>query len=148
MRQNLFLNGVAAVGVAPIKSTADANGVIIDMQGFGSLLLIAGIGVAADTIDASNYVVHKVYESDASDMTGETAVPRANILSEIAAGTAGEISLFDNVVHLASSCVHATIFPTKRYVRCKVDVTGTHTNGTPGAIFALKCDPGYRPANT
>jgi hypothetical protein len=52
------------------------------------------------------------------------------------------------VTHSADEAVHATVHPTKRYVKVAIDVTGTWTNGTPCYIAVLRHDKGYLPANT
>jgi|GEM_PF-2773313 len=148
MRMDVFHNAVAVNLMDPVNVTADkAADRAVDMTGFVGLIVIATVGATGDTVDGSNYIAHKAEECDTEDGS-YTAVPRGNIFSEIASGSAGEISLFDNATHSCDTAVHAVIYPTKRFVKIRSDVTGTHTNGTPQAIVGLKFGATYLPVNT
>lgn len=147
MPMDLYHSANVVRVVDPDTITADkAADNYVDMQGYqeGALIIIA-VGATGDTIDADNYIVHKVTECETSGGS-YTAVPRTNIMSAIAAGTAGEISLVNAATHTVDSVIHAHVRPTMRYIKVSADVTGTHTNGTPQSITVVRLGKKYQPA--
>ena len=146
MRDDLYHSASPVRVVDPDTVTADkAADNYVDMLGYESALILITVGATGDTIDANNYIAHKVEECDTSGGS-YTAVARSNIMSGIAAGTAGEISLVNAATHTVDSVIHAHVRPTMRYLKIRADVTGTHTNGTPQSICVVRLGKKYQPA--
>lgn len=115
--------------------TADQDGDGIDTQGFDSVMFAVAVGNSGDTLAAGLNIQLEVEESD--DDTTYTDVADADLQSWVAGANDGTFALIDAPTE--DSAVFLTGYKgSKRYVRLVVNVTGTHTNGTPiGAVAIL-----------
>lgn len=112
--------------LAPVVATETKTSATIDMDGANSLLICFECGVPGDTLSATVKFTPSLTESD--NDSDYTAVDAGNIngtLAVIASGTAAS----RQVVGYKG---------TKRYVKAVITAAGTHTNGTPWAVTAVK----------
>jgi hypothetical protein len=132
------------VSLAPATRTSDANGASVDRLGYeGPVTFMAQLGVAGDTLSASVKIEAEVQHCDdnstwvaAADADIETAVTGTNT------GTFASVQASGN----ANQTYTGRYIGSKRYVRCVMNLTGTHTNGTPSAVLAAKEQPRHAPA--
>ncbi len=129
--------------------TADENGSSIDRSLWETVGFQIHVGESGDTLSGSVYIDLVLQESDDdsawSDVSGDDMVVPA---STVHAGYQSTISngIFAVIDAAADddAIFRVQYRGTKRYVRVQVDVTGTHTNGTPIAISAIKTNPRYQ----
>lgn len=120
-----------AVLTAP---TIDRDGdVDVDTRGYNSCEIVVSVGVSGDTLAAGLNVSLELEDSE--DDSTYSDVADAQLLGATGGGS-GQFALINDPAE------DATVYRVgyvggKRYVRLKVNVTGTHTNGIPIAAVAL-----------
>ena len=126
----------------PVNITADQVSTGADRQGFEGLDLTAFIGLSADTLSGSVFIELKLEESDTLG-SGYTAVTDQNHVLLPAGETIAALGLFATINDPAEDNISKTIGyrGRKRFARINIDLTGTHTNGTPVAVSATKAFP-------
>ena len=134
--------------LAPAVYTADTNGLTIDRQGFESLTFALAIGAGGDTFTSSKRRDFIIEHSD--DGTTWSAVGADNVIG-LAADAVNGIVQSVKAAHASATTdrfgyVGGTIGQ-KRYVRCSLDVVGTHSAGTPIAITAILGHPHWQPVS-
>jgi hypothetical protein len=115
-----------------VNNDSEGTGDVVDLAGYEAAELIVDVGESGDTLSGSVYFDLILKEGDASDGSGMTAVAEADVLGDWATG-----GIFATVDAAAEdgAVFHVGYIGSKRYIRLYVDVTGTHTNGTPiGAV--------------
>lgn len=113
----------------PALKTASITSNTIDMQGYNSLVAIATIGATGDTLSGSVYWTVSIEESD--DDSTYTEVAAADLHNGV-----NNVVIDDNSEDQIP--VKYGYKGSKRYLRVKVTKTGTHTNGTPMGVIALR----------
>ncbi len=131
-------NNISVVQVFnPATRTAATTSAEIDAQGYNSLTVVFAVGLSGDTLSGSVYWTLKLTECDTSGGTF-TDVAAADIIGST------------NIV-IDSSSEDETAYKigykgSKRFVKGVATPTGTHTNGTPIGIVALKGHASLNPA--
>jgi len=123
--------------------TASANGTGVDTQGYDSLAFVVNVGESADTLSGSVYFDLLVQESD--DDSTYTDVAEADLDGGLVGGAAGAFALVDAAAEDDAAYTVGYIGGS-RYARCRIEVTGTHNNGTPIGAVSVKGNPKYGPA--
>jgi hypothetical protein len=121
--------------VDPVVITADANGASVDMFGYDSVAFYALLGESGDTLSGSVYVELEVEES--TDDSTFTDVADADITNSVTGTNTGTFGKIDAAAE--DDAVFMTQYRgTSRYVRPVINLTGTHTNGIPIGILAIR----------
>ena len=120
----------------PLTRTGDATSDEIDMLGFESLLLVANVGTSGDTLSGSLKIEFEVQHSDTSG-SNYAACADSDLLNAVTGTNTGCFAVID------ASGEDASVYKTgyigsKRFVKVVANVTGTHTNGTPTSVTAIK----------
>lgn len=115
--------------------TIDADGLSVDMKGYDRCTFVASLGDSGDTLAAGLYVELEVEESD--DDSSFTDVPDADLQGFVAGNNDGCFAYVDAPAEDQTVFV-ATYKGSSRYVRPVLNVTGTHTNGIPISIVAIR----------
>jgi hypothetical protein len=136
--RDLSNNVVAVVGTVPAVVTADANGTGVDLQGFESAMVIVNTGIEGDTLSGSVKFDFILEESD--DNSTFTAVTSSTSVTETSVDSSG-IFLTLDANGETPQITQIGYIGGKRYIRCKIDATGTHSNGTPMSIEVIKGNP-------
>lgn len=135
------INAFTTVGA----SAADADGAIIDTQGYEELTFVFAFGAEAYTANASNYVELVVKHGNdsglsdvdivpASDQVGTWETPASAVYKRLdAAGDSPAVYEFG-------------VKASKRYVRVSLNFEGTVTGGIPVAGIALLGGALHNPA--
>ena len=144
MIRDLYSNLGESTPIALVTHTADADGTGIDMQGFSSLMLVAVVGVSGDTLSGSVYIELEVEESD--DDSTYTDVANADLQNTVTGTNVGTFALIDDPAEDALT-YKTGYLGNKRYIRPVVNVTGTHTNGTPITVIAIRGHAENKPVN-
>ena len=132
-------NRVKAVTCQDAKVfTADTNGTTVDRIGFESVMFLVNSGIEGDTLSGSVKFDFILEESDDdatfSAVTSSTSVTEGSVDSSgifLTLDANGETPQTSQIGYIGG----------KRYVRVKIDVTGSHSNGTPISVQAVLGNP-------
>tara|TARA_Y100000004_G_scaffold32113_1_gene33615 strand:+ start:2456 stop:2887 length:432 start_codon:yes stop_codon:yes gene_type:complete len=129
---------VAVATQVPAVVTADANGTGVDLQGFNSAMVVVNTGAEGDTLSSSvkfEFILeHSDDDSTYSAVTSSTDVTEGSVDSSgifLTLDANGETPQISQIGYIGG----------KRYIRCKIDATGTHSNGTPMGVVVVKGNP-------
>ena len=116
----------------------------VDMIGYNALMFIANIGTSGDTLSGSVYLELEVQHSiDDSTWVAATDAMISSSVTGTNTGTFAKIVLAGDTQNYTVGVLDPTEF---QYWRVLVRATGTHTNGTPLGVVALKGHPDTLPA--
>jgi hypothetical protein len=132
-------NKTSAVATqVPAVVTADANGTGVDLKGFQSAMVVVNSGIEGDTLSGSvkfDFILEEsADDSSWSAVTSSTSVTEGSVDSSgifLTLDANGETPQTSQIGYIGS----------KRYVRVKIDATGTHSNGTPISIQGVLGNP-------
>lgn len=130
--------------IDPVTLTADANGTGVDTRGFDSTTIVVLVGESGDTLSGSVYI--EVEVEDSPDDSAWTDCDNADLTSYVTGTNTGTIAKIDAAAE-DDVVVHAGYIGDKRYVRPVINVTGTHTNGTPIGAAVVNGHPHNYPVN-
>jgi len=133
--RDIYTNVDAVTDVSAAVITSDTTATTVDMRGYESVVFVIDVGTAGDTLSATTKFDFKLTESsddstftavsDANDVIGATPDTNGTVLTVDADGEAGTVYQRGYVGG-------------ERYLKLNIDVTGTHSNGTPISIVAIK----------
>lgn len=126
--------------VDPATITADTNSASVDLKSHQNALFAVAVGESGDTLSASVKIELELEESD--DDSTFTDVADADMTGEVAGTNDGCFAVIDAAAE-DDAVYTAQYHGSKRYVRAVINVTGTHTNGTPIGIIAHAFDKKY-----
>ena len=122
----------------PAVVTADANGTGVDLQGFESAMVVVNTGVEGDTLSGSvkfDFILEEsTDDSTYTAVTSSTSVTEGSVDSSgifLTLDANGETPQISQIGYIGG----------KRYIRCKIDATGTHSNGTPMGVVVVLGNP-------
>jgi hypothetical protein len=134
--KDLYSNVLVSQPALAATITATRTSSAVDMQGFNSLNVIFAVGQTGDTLSGSVYWTLKLTHSD-DNVTFPDVVA-----SELNAGAATAVI---NSNSLDEAVYSFGYNGGKRYVKAVATNTGTHTNGTPMSVLALRGAAAYSP---
>ena len=119
----------------PAVVTADVDCTAVDLQGYNSCMFVVNVGESGDTLSGSVYIELEVEES--SDNSTFTDVADADLRNYVAGNNDGCFGVIDAAAEddAVFTCQYTG---NERYVRVVVNVTGTHSNGTPISVTAIR----------
>ena len=133
--QDFYQNVVHDQVVDPDTITADTDGSSVDLLGYSRVVFYALVGESGDTLSGSVKIELEV-EDSADDSTFADAAD-ADLTQYVAGTNDGCFALIDAAAE--DDAVYMTEYRgAARYVRPVINVTGTHSNGTPIGIVALR----------
>lgn len=129
----------------PATVTADAESSTVDIDGYGSACFLVNVGESGDALSGSVKIELEVEESD--DDSTWTDVADAHLTNYVDGTNDGTFGVIDDAAEDDARyiCGYTGI---KRYIRVIVNVTGTHSSGTPIAVTAVLGSPRVAPVNT
>lgn len=129
---------VAVATQVPAVVTADADGTTVDLQGFNSAMVVVNTGIEGDTLSGSvkfDFILeHSDNDSTWSAVTSSTDVTEGSVDSNgifLTLDANAETPQISQIGYIGG----------KQYIRCKIDATGTHSNGTPMGVTVIKGNP-------
>ena len=132
------------VGLTPAVVTADANGASADLQLYDGCMILFDIGDSGDTLSGTVYIECEVEES--ADDSTFTDVADTDLVSYVAGTNDGCVAYIDAPTE-DQTVVVACYIGSKRYVRGVLNVTGTHSTGTPMGIVNVRSGYKYPPTS-
>lgn len=136
MDRNFDLDHEVTQVLDPAVITEDTNCASVDKTGYDFVTFLALIGESGDTLAADLCIELEVEDSpDDSDFTDVDDA----YLSTVVVGSSENDGTFAEINAAAEDdAVYKTTYRgSAKYVRPVVNVTGTHTNGTPIGIVAI-----------
>lgn len=137
----------------PAVRTADASSTGLDREGYQNAALLIAIGNSGDTLSGSVYATVIIEHSDALG-SGYAAVAAADVVIPENAPTGvaapdgtGIVYTFDAPAEDSLDILVGYV-GSKQFVRARIDVTGTHTNGFPCAVHGILGMPQFAPAGS
>jgi len=134
--RDLYHNIAVSQPLNPVNSTATKTSAAIDLQGYSSALVVFCIGLSGDTLSGSVYWTLKLQHSDDDSSYSDTSTADLN-------NTAATVVV--NSSTLDEAAYGFGYAGNKRYLKAVATPTGTHSNGTPIGILALRDTAAYRP---
>jgi hypothetical protein len=134
--RDLYHNVAVTQVLNPVTSSTTKTSSTIDLQGFNSADVIFAIGASGDTLSGSLFWTLKLQHSDDDSVYTDTALADLN-------NTA--LTVVVNSSSLDKTAYGFGYQGGKRYLKGIATPTGTHTNGTPIGIFALRDAAAYKP---
>ena len=138
MARDISNRTVAVATQVPAVVTSDANGTGVDLQGFESAMVVVNTGAEGDTLSSS--VKFDFILEDSDDDSTYTAVTSSTSVTEGSVDSSG-IFLTLDANGETPQISQIGYIGGKRYIRCKIDATGTHSNGTPIGVVVVKGNP-------
>lgn len=128
--------------VDPAVITSDTDSASIDLLGYEHGALIFNVGESGDTLSGSVKIELEVEESD--DDSSFSDVADADLSNYVAGTNDGCVAVIDAAAE--DDSIHMVQYKgSKRYIRGVINVTGTHSNGTPMSITGLRFGKQQRP---
>jgi hypothetical protein len=124
---------------------ADANGPIIDCQGYEAVTILVDLGAEGWTLTTSNYVELTMNEGNDSGLSDAAVVPASEQIGAWETPASGIFKRIDAPAEAPAVYVIG-LKPSKRYVRLTLDFTGTVTGGIPAAAVAVLSHARHQPA--
>jgi len=138
------LKVVKSIGCAALD--ADNTPVVIDRQGYESLVYELNVGIGGITFSGANKIEFKLYHSDKEtapafpgDFTAVTAED-VQLADGVTVGAGGIVKAL-TAAHAAASVTKVGYIGNKRWTALLADFTGTHGSPTPVAANAILSDP-------
>lgn len=133
-----LMNNIAVTQpLNPVTSTTTKTSSSVDLQGYNSATVVFAVGQSGDTLSGSVYWTLKVQHSDDDSVYTDTA---ASDLLNPSLTTVVDSSAKDRQAYKFG------YVGAKRYLKGVATPTGTHTNGTPLGILAVRGTPAQTPA--
>ena len=128
--------------IDPVVVSADALSTAINQAGFTDVTALVAVGESGDTLSGTVYIELEMQESD--DDSTYTACADADITNSTAGTNTGTFALIDAAAE--DDAVYTSKYlGSKQYVKVNINVTGTHTNGTPIGVLAVQSGENYLP---
>lgn len=134
--RDLYHNLLVSQHLNPVNSSVTRTSTTIDRQGFDAVEVLFAIGLSGDTLSGSVFWTLKLQHSD--DDSSYSDVPLADLNNTAATAVINSAALDETVYAFGYQ-------GNKRYLKAVATPTGTHTNGTPIGMLALRGTPAYRP---
>jgi hypothetical protein len=154
-------NTKTVIAISAGTKTASGDGITIDTQGYDRVSFKVSLGPSGDTLSGTTAIELDIAEStDGStwNYAGDYDIvaPYAQSTTHEGIGVAngatnsGAFFLATStatvaLVNSVQPVVSGGYIGTKRYVRLRYQITGTHTNGTPVSAIALLSGPTLSP---
>ncbi len=136
--RDLYRNILVTQHVNPVVATSTKTSTTVDLKGYESANVLFAIGQSGDTLSGSLYWTLKLTHSDDDASYSDVTLAELN---NTAATVVIDATNEDKTVYGFG------YNGTKRYLRAVATPTGTHTNGTPLGVVALRGTPAYAPVN-
>jgi hypothetical protein len=134
--RDLYHSVATSQPLNPVTSTATKTSSTIDLQGFNSAMVVFLLGNPGDTLSGAIFWTLKVQHSDDDSSYSDVTTADLN-------NTAATTVVNSNA--LANQAYGFGYVGSKRYLKAVATPTGTHTNGTPIGVLAMRASAAYRP---
>lgn len=140
MMRDIHNNINIAKSLTPIvvNNDTEGTGLAVDGQGYDSVEHVVYVGISGDTLSGSVLINLRIQAGTLADSSDMADVNSATDLIGVSADlTTGIFATVDDPAE-DDAVFKIGYRGVKRYTRVLLDVTGTHTNGTPCAAIAMR----------
>lgn len=134
--KDLFHDVLVSQHVAPVVATTTKTSTAIDLQGYQSAMISVALGQSGDTL--SGTVLWTLRVEHSSDNLSYTSVTASDMID-------GKSSVVVDAPSEDETIISFGYIGSKRFVRAVATPTGTHTNGTPLAVIAMRANASLAP---
>jgi hypothetical protein len=121
--------------IDPATITSDTDGDSVSMAGYDCCTFLALVGESGDTLSGSLYIELEVEDSDDDSDFSDAA--DADVKNYVAGTNDGCFAKIDAAAE-DDAVYKCTYRGSAAYVRPVINVTGTHSSGTPIGIIAIR----------
>lgn len=136
--RDIYRNILVTQHSHPAIATSTTTSTTIDLQGYDSVNVLFAVGQSGDTLSGSVYWTLKLTHSDNDSDYDDVAL--ADLNNDSATVVINDAAEDETVIGFGYK-------GNKRYLKAVATATGTHSNGTPLGIIALRGTPSYMPVN-
>jgi hypothetical protein len=134
--RDLYHNVLVTQHFNPAVSSVTRTSTAIDLQGFNSANVVFCIGQSADTLSGAVYWTLKLQHSDDDSLYNDVTLADLNNSA---------LTVVINSSALDRTAYGFGYIGNKRYLKAIATPTGTHTNGTPIGMIAMRNAAAYSP---
>ncbi len=134
--RDLYRNIQVSAHLNPVVATTTKTSTAIDLQGYNAATVVVSLGVSGDTLSGSVYWTLKLQHS--TDDSSYEDVTSADVLGGVVSVVVDSASEDETVYRFGYA-------GKRRYLKAVATPTGTHSNGTPMAMIALRGEAAYSP---
>jgi len=134
--RDIYHNVLVSQHLSPVVATATKTSTAIDLKGYNGASVVFDIGQSGDTLSGSVYWTLKLQHSDDDSAYSDLAATDLN---------SPNLTVAVNSPSLDETVYSFGYQGGKRYLKAVATPTGTHTNGTPIGVVALRAVAGYAP---
>lgn len=131
--------------LAPNTYNSDTVSGAIDTQGFEAVTFVVNLGTLGDTAGGAYFDCEVQHSNDTVD-GNFTAAAAAELSDTVESGVKTNVFAHVNDTIDGSQAYSAGYVGAKRYVRLKLDFSGTHSTGTKASAAVIKSKPHNLPA--
>ena len=133
---DLYHNIAVQQALNPVTATSNQTSAAIDLRGFNSATVVFAVGQSGDTLSGSLCWTLKLQDSD--DNSSYSDVTTAGLVNSAASYVIDDAAKDETAYSFG-------YIGGKRYLKAVATKTGTHTNGTPIGVLALKGHASLKP---
>jgi hypothetical protein len=133
--RDLYHNVLTTQHLNPVVSTSTKTSTTIDLQGYNSANVTFAVGQSGDTLSGSVYWTLKLQHSDDDSVYVDLAATDVYSATTIVVDAPSKDRTAYSFGYVGA----------KRYLKAIATPTGTHTNGTPLGVIALRNTAAYSP---
>jgi len=130
--------------IDPAVITTDTDSDSVDLLEYYAVTFMVLVGESGDTLSGSVKIELEIEDSDDDSSFSDAA--DADVQGYVAGTNDGCFAVIDAAAEDDVVAI-ATYHGSARYARCVINVTGTHTNGTPIGAIAIRHGADYLPAS-
>ncbi|MFO0389884.1 MAG: hypothetical protein ACK502_09250 [Alphaproteobacteria bacterium] len=134
--RDIYRNIMVTAHLNPLTATTTRTSTTIDLQGYNAANVVFSFGATGDTLSGSVYWTLKLQHS--SDDSSYSDVTSTDVHGGVVSYVVDANSEDETVYRFG-------YVGNKRYLKAVATPTGTHTNGTPMAVVALRGEAAYSP---
>lgn len=128
--------------VGPASISADNTSSPIDLKGYGSALIVLGVGIGGITFDPTNKIEFKLVHADdkADGSPPDPADYVAVAAKDVHGASVGEGGIIKalTAAHPAAAVYKVGYAGNKRWLKLLADFAGTHGTATPLSLLLVK----------
>jgi len=125
-------------------TAGDTDGASVDIKDYAGVTFIANVGESGDSLSGSVYIELEV--EDSADNSTFADCADALITNAVTGNNTGTFAKIDAAAE-DDAAYMTTYKGPKQYVRPVISTVGTHSNGTPISITAVRFGCQYKPVS-
>lgn len=134
--RDIYHNVLVSQHLSPVVASTTQTSTSIDLKGYNGASVVFNVGQSGDTLSGSVYWTLKLQHSDDDSSYSDLVVADLN---------SPNLTVVIDSANKDETAYSFGYQGGKRYLKAVANPTGTHTNGTPIGVVALRAVSGYAP---